>query len=105
MKNTETLTRFELVTRFELGADADAKREFARLLVAALDEIGVDSGDAFIVTTEEYLDELKSELEENYQEVADADEAIAGIREIVADYGRGILDREEMLRKVEHYVG
>ncbi len=101
----------ETVTRFEVGADQNEKREFARKLVAALEAVGVEPGQAFVVMGCEHMDDLEEELRDSGQEleeargqVKDADSAIEGIKEIVADYGRGILDRAELLKEVRLYA-
>ncbi len=36
--------------------------------------------------------------------IADAERAIEGIQELVADYGRGILDRDELFDQVRSYA-
>ncbi len=99
------------VRRFEAAADPNAKREFAQKLVAALEEIAVGPGQRFVVTTSSFIGELEKEArnmaterDEATAEKEDAEEAVESIQEIVEDFRRGILDKEEMLQKVREFA-
>jgi hypothetical protein len=100
------------VTRFPKGADQNVKREFAKTLVKALDEMMVPPGVPFVVTTPEYMEGIEREAEDARRDLhegilqrEDAEAVATSVREMVADYERGILDRAELfdrVRELEH---
>ncbi len=102
------------VTRFPKNADQNTRREFAKELVKALDEIKaldemmVPPGVPFVVTTPEYIEKLEDDYADAKDRVDDAElereqseSAVTAMTELVADYERGILDRDELLREVK----
>lgn len=98
------------IKRFPKGADVNVKREFARTLVKALDDMMVPPEVSFVVTTPEYMerveeghDEAKEAKAEAEARMEDAEGSLEAVQDLVADFGRGLLDKSELLEKVmEH---
>lgn len=95
-----------VLTRFPKGADQNVKREFALSLIAALDELGVDPGEAFAVTDAQA--ELEEETDDFKALAAEADalrkEETIGVLMAILDFKREMIDAEEMLDRVLYAV-
>lgn len=92
------------VTRFVKAADQNVKREFAKALVKALDDLMVPPGVPFVVTTPEHLESVENEIADlkqrvdNYEDdITDANARVSDLLEGIADYDRELMDRGELL--------
>lgn len=96
-----------VLTRFPKGADQNVKREFALNLIAALDELGVDPGEAFAVV-EAQSELLEEEVDDPKALAAEADalrkEETIGVLMAILDFKREMIDAEEMLDRVLYAV-
>lgn len=103
-------TEMRDLTRFGDGAEPDARRAFARELMAKLDEVGVKPGDQFVVMplaawkeAEAAFDEKLSEidrLEEDLNMARWDTDRVKELEEMIADFGRGIVTADELLDEV-----
>lgn len=89
------------IKRFEVNASQEAKAEFARELVRALDNLEVDPGEEFVVTTALHVQHMEEEIKKAEEETAEWKVDQGDLEELVADYRRGILDLPELLDKLE----
>lgn len=96
--------KMETVQRFQDGANADRKQQFAKDLIEALDRAEVKPGQMFSVMAEGALDKLNADWEEklvNATEAAEEHQAAAdelqSLQALIEDWDRGIRTREELL--------
>lgn len=94
------------VTRFVRAADQNVKREFAKALVKALDELMVPPGVPFVVTTPEHLEslddensDLKRKIDQQEDDLHMSNVRVVALQEALADYDRGLLDRDELFQR------
>lgn len=97
----------ETVERFPAGAGPEVKAGFAKDLMAALDKVNVKPGDEFYVMPSTELDNLKEGYDDEVSKLRDrvydgerAVDDLNALEEAVEDFDRGILTKDELLKKV-----
>jgi hypothetical protein len=95
------------ITRFPRHADRMVKADFAKTLVAAMDDLGIEPGEDFVIAA--YQDELKPDegdgpsVPEQVQQLqARRVEEGRTALFLIYDFMRGQIDEPELLREMRH---
>jgi hypothetical protein len=96
------MKRSDEIERFAEDATPEQKAEFAKKLVAALDDFGIAGGESFVITTEDDCSEVDNEVQARDEQITELecrDDGYDGLVEAVEDFERGIITKDELLEK------